>query len=676
MINYIFENLEPDFDKILIENKEYSLGEVNNKEIKINFSEMEKELGSKILAMTLKNSVENSIHYFEVIPGINYGILFPTQGNTRDLIFLDDEVYKVEIICTLFKQKKEFCVKGKRLLLINFTTIYNLFINDISLTNQIIKLSAQEDSSQISVVDLANRIFLSKAVVPLKFGFFFDKYDELKDKARYFSEEIENVLNKNNFTMNEYEDLFFKKELIKIIFYKFNFPKKILLNEYNKKEYFEFISSCSLYFIMSNLKEKEQIKSTYKYFKDYKKRLENDLNLENYMRSLIIIELAMLMEKNNNLDKFKDLDFKYYNTNKLEKYSPLKAAITFLDNFIKNLDEQSPFIYPLILINSGNFIYGQENAYGYGLINHEILKSHLQNAIPDIIITINDQEDSSDQGISNKKLGSVKLNLATKILLPLQYYNINTKMENKEKRDNLGLLLFIILFHEIFRHKKGGFSSTTEDDIEICGSPKVFYDKEQKKILNLVNRNCLYSKYNDVPILRGDGKEDGGYFLEYFIGKCEYGFYSEIIEIMLLNNINLNFIFDVDMWNKNINIMRNYIRLKYIVYIYDKNLLDKKKYSDIGMEIYELENIIKEKKIDLKNVKKLNEIKNIEENGEKEIRDKKSELFRPHKINKIEYERFENYSINDLLNIAIDKGTNEELREIVYNIIFSRILKK
>ena len=114
----------------------------------------------------------------------------------------------------------------------------------------------------------------------------------------------------------------------------------------------------------------------------------------------------------------------------------MEAAITFLDNFIKNLDEQSPFIYPLILINSGNYFYGKENAYGYGLINHEILKSHLQNAIPDIIITINDQEDSSDQGISNKKLGSVKLNLATKILLPLQYYNINTKMEDKEKRDN------------------------------------------------------------------------------------------------------------------------------------------------------------------------------------------------------------------------------------------------
>ena len=113
MINYIFENLEPDFDKILIENKEYSLGEVNNKEIKINFSEMEKELGSKILAMTLKNSVENSIHYFEVIPGINYGILFPTQGNTRDLIFPDDEVYKVKYYVHYLNKKKNFVLRAK-----------------------------------------------------------------------------------------------------------------------------------------------------------------------------------------------------------------------------------------------------------------------------------------------------------------------------------------------------------------------------------------------------------------------------------------------------------------------------------------------------------------------------------------------------------------------------------
>ena len=77
------------------------------------------------------------------------------------------------------------------------------------------------------------------------------------------------------------------------------------------------------------------------------------------------------------------MEFKYYNTNNLEKETPLESAITFLVNFIKNLDETSPFIYPLLLIDSGNYIYGKENAYGYGLTNYEILKSHLKNAIPD-----------------------------------------------------------------------------------------------------------------------------------------------------------------------------------------------------------------------------------------------------------------------------------------------------
>ena len=35
----------------------------------------------------------------------------------------------------------------------------------------------------------------------------------------------------------------------------------------------------------------------------------------------------------------------------------------------------------------------------------------------------------------------------------------------------------------------------------------------------------------------------------------------------------------------------NYIRLKYILFIYDENLLDKKEYQEIGIEIKELEKI-------------------------------------------------------------------------------------
>ena len=55
LIDYIFDNVKSYIDKILIENKEYLFGEMNNKKIKINFNEYEKEFGSKILSLTMLN---------------------------------------------------------------------------------------------------------------------------------------------------------------------------------------------------------------------------------------------------------------------------------------------------------------------------------------------------------------------------------------------------------------------------------------------------------------------------------------------------------------------------------------------------------------------------------------------------------------------------------------------
>ena len=262
--------------------------------------------------------------------------------------------------------------------------------------------------------------------------------------------------------------------------------------------------------------------------------------------------------------------------------------------------------------------------------------------------------------------------MASKFLSIFEYYEIDKKIENKDISFNLELILFLTFFHEIFGHTKGGYSQKKND---ICKSPNVFYDKKEKKLLKLVNRNCIYLNDNEVPILRGDEEEDAGHFLEYFIGKCEYGYYSEIIEIMLLNNIKLNFILDVDMWNKKIETMRKYIKYKYIVYSYDKNLLDKEKFSDIDAEIKELESIKKEKNIDLNNIKKINEIKNLGKNEEKEIEAKKSELKEYNGIAKKEYEKYKNYSSEELQNIAFKKETPRELRDIIYDIIFSRIIK-
>ena len=465
LIDYIFDKEKPYIDKILIENKEYLFLEMNNKKIKINFNEYEKEFGSKILSLTILNQNIERIHYFEVISGINVGILFPSFGLTRDIIFPDDKEYKVKIISS--SSKKEFSIK-ERLLLINFNSAYELFINDKLITTQILNSGY---SSQISLFDLEKQIFFYKSISPLQFDLFFDAYENYNNDAKYFYDSIYEFLNKNKFNFVQYKKLFYNEELIKTIMYKFNLPKNILKNKYNKKEYFEFISSCALYFIMCSLNDEKEIFSTYKYFIEFKTKLEKDSNLEYYQRNIIIIELANMLKKKNNRENFEKLDFKYYNTKTLEKDSLLESTLTFLVRFIDNLDNKSPFIYPLILIDSGNYIYGNEDAYGYGLTNLDILKSHLYDAIPDIIITVNDGEIKSEETLLNKLSVSVKLNLSTKLLIPFQNYLIDKKIENKNIGSNLELILFLTLFYKIFGHKKRVFSSKDKD---FYNSPNIF----------------------------------------------------------------------------------------------------------------------------------------------------------------------------------------------------------
>ena len=69
---------------------------------------------------------------------------------------------------------------------------------------------------------------------------------------------------------------------------------------------------------------------------------------------------------------------------------------------------------------------------------------------------------------------------------------------------------------------------------------------------------------------------------------------------MIIGQVNLNLILENKLWNENIEIMRKYLKLKYIIFKFDKNLFPIKKYDNINEEIIALETIIKEKDIKLK----------------------------------------------------------------------------
>ena len=357
ILNYIFENMKPDFLKIIIDNDEYKIEDLNKKEIVIKFNEIEEQLGSKILEIKFINEYNQESYYCEILPGNNYGILFPYEGFMRDIIFPEDQVYKVKL--RIGEDKKELEIKN-RLLFINYISICEVRINEMIFSKQILNANGLVDSLQICVADLDKRFLFNKEICPISYDDFFKKYEDNKKKANTFFNNIQTMMKMNLFTKQLYESYFNKSELTEIFFIKFNLPKVILQKQYNKQEYFDFISSCCLYYILSSIQEEKEIKKIYQYFIKYKERLEKDSNLEIYMRNMIMMEFALLLVSKKNLDNFLKINFSYYNIRQLEKDSPLYNAIEFLDNFIEDLNEKSPFIYPLKLIDSGNFTFGKK----------------------------------------------------------------------------------------------------------------------------------------------------------------------------------------------------------------------------------------------------------------------------------------------------------------------------
>lgn len=113
--------------------------------------------------------------------------------------------------------------------------------------------------------------------------------------------------------------------------------------------------------------------------------------------------------------------------------------------------------------------------------------------------------------------------------------------------------------------------------------------------------------------------------------------------------------------------MRKYIKLKYIIYRYDKKLLDAKKFKNIYEEIQALEVIIKEKNIFIDTPQNI--ITQSKEEGI--VKNKKIELTKKKK----EYKKYENLSYEEMRAKMVDSNTPKELRNILTKIILNSFRK-
>jgi len=665
---------KPLFDRVFYEDQEYKLQE--KMEIKIKFNELESQIGSKCVTLKIKENKEEEQeveeHHFEVSEGVNSGFLFTSHGKTRDLIFPEDEKVKIRIENGGKKIEKDLdlvqnCVK--RLLLINLSYDVMLYINDKKLTYKIFDID-NEKSIQVSVVNLEQGLLPFKHIAPKSYEYFFEMFNKHYQDLKNFHDIFKEYLNSDDKKRNpEILKIALKNlDAIENMFYitKLNLPKKILEQNYNDEKYFDFLYLCSLMQVikayLSYIEDIDQMNHIYELLKEIKLKVEKDSDLQYYQKGIIIVEYGILLK---NVENFEKVNFSYYLTKNFEKDSIGYCCMEFLREFCDNIDEKSPFYFPLILIDSGSYTYEGECIYGFGLINKKMLISHLKEIIPDVICTYY-APDFDEDGLTDKSTGCVAVNLSS-IFESLEKVNICKAINDKRTRDNFALKMVIILFHEIFGHKKTGYNSDVN-------SPHRFFDKKSKNLMVLKYRNSFEKGENIINILRDQNfKHDSGHFIEYFFGKCESGFIFELLEMMLSDNIDMSFLFNISFFNDKIDTLRKYVEYKYLVYEENKELLENNKYQNIDEEISSLKKIIQEKKKISSNEKKNEKISSPKI---KPFQNPKKKLLATQECGDIDYNYYIEKSNEEIKKKLQDNKVSPQLKKILRQIMFERTVKK
>ena len=621
---------EPLFDEFGINNKSYSIenGKIN---IYIEFNDLELELGKKVckcelISKKFKNTKPYQA-YIELYLGFNFAYCFidSINGVTLELAFyspknnIDDFVKKkLEIShgknfdISLFSHNTQ---KQANVLLIN------MFNSD--------EIEIKEDNNKINIQTLINSIENFTHENSYKFCFFTNNFDNFVYKKVEMLEELnfKKIYEENNNKvdlifdkMNENMDYEIKdinlymnimniNEIIEenILRKKYIYPKNILIKEINEEKYIEFIYKIILITIVY-----EKCKKIQKYDKKKEisikelrqihiKLLRNkmniclDKNLEIYEK----VFLLMFFYHNLNYEEQKECNYliKYLHVDKIAENSPLKLSLKFLDEFIDNLDYDSPFFYPLLSIDGGMYSYkytskeGKKslhvNTYGIDMYSLEIIKNHLKNLIPNIIV-IEDDGDADAQ--TNCLIGILSIDI--KELLKYGIKDIDKKNENNRHH---GFILSRLLLHELYGHKKSGFSKNW--DIE--NSPNFFKDLEQNiRFLSRSFEIDIYKYIDDIDIdQKIEDKIDGdsGYFIEYYFGSIYGQYTTELIDKLYDKGVDFSILFDLTLWHRKIDILNEYV--KYLFFIKGKYMNSDTKINlnfnlNISEQIKEMRSII------------------------------------------------------------------------------------
>jgi len=449
-----------------------------------------------------------------------------------ELLFYGEETLKIIAENDIIIDDFDKCSKFQRCSLINLNNT-KIKVNDaeIDLLKFLpLKKSKKSNSYHYSFYDISKKYIISKEIniiQKLNMEKYYNKNSYLFKKC---SNDISNYsleLQKNpktKFDISQLKQLIpkYQNQFSDIIDLNLNLPCEKLNQLLNKEKYLDFfyhISKLEMLLVLLKCKDinRENFLDLLEYLETTYKQLLSNNNLLEYEKILLLLNYTGLFNDIQSCEKFKNIYFHYIKIAQAEENSPVKLAKNFLDNFVENLNEESPSYFNLIEINSDYGFFEKNKMFLFDMISLEDLKIHLHSSIP-TVFGLFSLEESSIYAVTNSISGAISIN-EKKLFENTERIDIgkNILKEKECQSKNIAMRISEELMHECFGHKKFQFHSN------FCNKPKCstpfkcidIKSKKKRKIVGEMN----YKNKNNINILSNPEKSDSGNYFESSFGK-------------------------------------------------------------------------------------------------------------------------------------------------------------
>ena len=431
----------------------------------------------------------------------------------------------------------------ERLTLINYENT-NLEINgkvfDLWYIISNNSLEKNIESNQISILDLENNKFIVKPIKERsEYDINFLKTN--KDLLRDFESEFNGLLSESDNCKNIGEKIYEKYSIIKRSgSLDLNRDEDYLKEIFNNNNFLDidlFWNYILCIFFLDNKDFIFKNTSSIQYFinklKEMVENLKNLNNLALYEKIRVIYSsfCVLFMRGKNPINKFVEielLNLHYIVTNEKKENSIMDRCYKFYESFTNLITEESAIFQYLLLIDGGSGYYKEENVYAFDLKNLNMIKSHLNQIFPKIILFCNIK--NGDVALTDSNCGGIVINEFYITDIKNIDYNSSTLTQiTEEEKNDIAMNLFLDLIHEVPGHKK--YALSEEGNI----SPQKIFNKNKKLITLRHKRDYVPNDDENEYILTSDDnkyKGDSGHYLELCYGKYQDQLIIEILRKM------------------------------------------------------------------------------------------------------------------------------------------------